>query len=101
MSSAKTSLSWTPTYCYLLKNCSVEQQKCILVRCIYQGFEAQRQLTGLRFTHSQGLITDTKMAEANPREGYFSMGLNTLKVPVELFAENRRRICEQLGSEFK
>jgi len=38
------------------------------------------------------------MAEANPTEGYFSMGLNTLKVPVQLFAENRRRISEQLRS---
>ena len=34
------------------------------------------------------------MAEANPRDGYFSMGLNTLKVPVQLFAENRKKICE-------
>ena len=36
------------------------------------------------------------MAEANPSNGYFTMGLNTLKVPVELFAENRRRLCERL-----
>ena len=36
------------------------------------------------------------MAEANPRDGYFSMGLNTLKVPVQLFAENRKKICEKL-----
>ena len=36
------------------------------------------------------------MAEANPSNGYFTMGLDTLKVPVELFAENRRRLCERL-----
>ena len=36
------------------------------------------------------------MAEANPTNGYFSMGLNTLKVPVQLFAENRQRLCAQL-----
>lgn len=36
------------------------------------------------------------MAEANPTNGYFSMGLNTLKVPVSLFAENRARLCAKL-----
>jgi len=36
------------------------------------------------------------MAELNPSNGYFSMGLNTLKVPVQLFAENRKKISEQL-----
>ena len=36
------------------------------------------------------------MAEANPSGGYFSMGLETLKVPIEMFAENRRRLCQQL-----
>ena len=36
------------------------------------------------------------MAEANPSNGYFTMGLDTLRVPVELFAENRRRLCERL-----
>jgi len=36
------------------------------------------------------------MAEANPTGGYFSMGLDTLKVPVSLFAENRARICTKL-----
>jgi len=39
------------------------------------------------------------MAEANPRNGYFSMGLETLKVPMELFNENRRRLCERLRSK--
>ena len=39
-------------------------------------------------------ISESKMAEANPRDGYFSMGLNTLKVPVQLFIENRKKICE-------
>ena len=38
------------------------------------------------------------MAEANPSNGYFSMGLDTLKVPVQLFAENRKKICEKLKS---
>ena len=38
------------------------------------------------------------MAEANPSNGYFSMGLDTLKVPVQLFAVNRKRICEKLKS---
>ena len=44
-------------------------------------------------------ITDTAMAEAresNPSQGYFTMGLDTLKVPVALFAENRRRLCDKL-----
>jgi len=36
------------------------------------------------------------MAEANPSNGYFSMGLNTLRVPVQLFSENRTRICSRL-----
>ena len=40
----------------------------------------------------------TIMAEANPSNGYFSMGLDTLKVPVQLFAENRKKICEKLKS---
>ena len=38
------------------------------------------------------------MAEANPSNGFFSMGLDTLKVPVELFSQNRKRICEKLKS---
>ena len=38
------------------------------------------------------------MAEANPSNGHFSMGLNTLKVPVQLFADNRRRLCDKLKS---
>eukprot|EP00095_Tigriopus_kingsejongensis_P002767 maker-scaffold845_size89356-snap-gene-0.20 protein:Tk02767 transcript:maker-scaffold845_size89356-snap-gene-0.20-mRNA-1 annotation:"xaa-pro dipeptidase" len=36
------------------------------------------------------------MATANPHNGYFSMGANTLKVPVALFAENRQRLVEAL-----
>jgi len=38
------------------------------------------------------------MAEANPTNGFFSMGLNTLKVPVSLFAENRQRLVAKLKS---
>ena len=38
------------------------------------------------------------MAEANPSNGYFSMGLDTLKVPVQLFSKNRNKICEKLKS---
>ena len=36
------------------------------------------------------------MSEPNPSNGFFSMGLDTLKVPMALFAENRRRLCERL-----
>lgn len=36
------------------------------------------------------------MGEQNPRDGAFSMGLNTLSVPMALFAENRRRLCKSL-----
>jgi len=47
--------------------------------------------------HFYKSITDTKsMAEANPTNGYFSMGLETLKVPMELFKENRQRLCDRL-----
>ena len=34
--------------------------------------------------------------ESNPTSGYFSMGLNTLKVPMELFAKNRAKLCGAL-----
>ena len=36
------------------------------------------------------------MTETNPSNGYYSMGLDTMKVPVQLFAENRRRLCDKL-----
>jgi len=36
------------------------------------------------------------MAEANPSNGFFSMGLDTLRVPMKLFADNRARICARL-----
>jgi len=39
------------------------------------------------------------MAEArkvNPSNGKFSQGLSTHEVPMELFAQNRRRLCEKL-----
>ena len=55
-------------------------------------FSVKRVLT-IFLTESESKNT---MAEANPSNGYFSMGLQTLKVPVQLFAENRRRLCEQL-----
>ena len=38
----------------------------------------------------------TRMTETNPSNGYYSMGLDTMKVPVQLFAENRRRLCDKL-----
>ena len=34
--------------------------------------------------------------ELNSSESYFSMGLNTLKVPMTLFAENRARLVARL-----
>lgn len=37
--------------------------------------------------------------EENPTNGYFSMGLNTLKVPVSLFAENRARLVARLRGD--
>ncbi|XP_059087149.1 xaa-Pro dipeptidase-like [Tigriopus californicus] len=42
-----------------------------------------------------------KMAEPNPKDGYFSMGPNTLKVPMALFARNRQRLAEALRSHAK
>ena len=39
------------------------------------------------------------MPEANPKNGYFSMGPNTLKVPLALFAENRKRLVNTLKQE--
>ncbi|XP_023340154.1 xaa-Pro dipeptidase [Eurytemora carolleeae] len=41
------------------------------------------------------------MAEANPRNGFFSMGQKTLAVPMELFAENRRRLVASLNKNKK
>ncbi len=29
------------------------------------------------------------MAEANPHDGFFSMGQNTANIPMQLFAKNR------------
>ena len=34
--------------------------------------------------------------EVNPKDGYFSLGLNTLKVPMKLFDENRQRLANAL-----
>ena len=40
------------------------------------------------------------MSDTNPGNGFFSMGLKTHSVPMEMFAENRRRLCERLrGAE--
>ena len=39
------------------------------------------------------------MPEANPKNGYFSMGPNTLQVPLALFAENRQRLVTALRDE--
>ncbi len=48
-------------------------------------------------THS---TLKTKMAESkrvpNPRDGYFSMGEHTYRVPMALFAKNRQRLVEAL-----
>ena len=41
-----------------------------------QGSELNRFLPTVRSYH----LSDSRMAEANPTNGYFSMGLNTLKV---------------------
>ncbi|XP_040582067.1 xaa-Pro dipeptidase [Lepeophtheirus salmonis] len=37
--------------------------------------------------------------EVNPSNGYFSMGGDTLRVPIKLFAENRRRLVNSLKNE--
>ena len=40
------------------------------------------------------------MSDNNPGNGFFSMGLKTHSVPMEMFAENRRRLCQRLrGAE--
>ena len=40
------------------------------------------------------------MSDNNPGSGFFSMGLKTHSVPMEMFAENRRRLCQRLrGAE--
>eukprot|EP00092_Neocalanus_flemingeri_P011207 GFUD01012072.1.p1 GENE.GFUD01012072.1~~GFUD01012072.1.p1 ORF type:complete len:516 (+),score=101.89 GFUD01012072.1:47-1549(+) len=36
------------------------------------------------------------MSVVNPKDGHFSMGQNTLSVPMKLFQENRKRIVERL-----
>ena len=35
------------------------------------------------------------MSDSNPGSGFFSMGLKTHSVPMEMFAENRRRLCQR------
>ena len=40
------------------------------------------------------------MSDNNPGNGFFSMGLKTHSVPMEMFAENRMRLCQRLrGAE--
>ena len=39
------------------------------------------------------------MATANPSNGYFWMGNKTMKVPMALFAQNRKRLVEALRKE--
>ena len=34
--------------------------------------------------------------EVNPKDGYYSLGLQTCKVPMKLFDENRRRLAAAL-----
>ena len=34
--------------------------------------------------------------EINPKDGYYSLGLNTCKVPMKLFDENRQRLAKAL-----
>jgi len=41
------------------------------------------------------------MAEANPKNGIFWMGNDTLKVPMSLFAQNRSRLAEALRKNSK
>ena len=44
----------------------------------------------------EGSGGDQEGRRYNPSDGYFWMGLTTLKVPMELFAENRRRLVAGL-----
>ena len=46
--------------------------------------------------HHEGGDGDQEGRRYNPSDGYFWMGLSTLKVPMELFAENRRRLVAEL-----
>ena len=46
--------------------------------------------------HHEGGGGDQEGRRYNPSDGYFWMGLSTLKVPMELFAENRRRLVAEL-----
>ena len=46
--------------------------------------------------HHEGCGGDQEGRRYNPSDGYFWMGLSTLKVPMELFAENRRRLVAEL-----
>ena len=37
--------------------------------------------------------------EVNPNHGYYSLGLQTCKVPMKLFDENRRRLAAALRED--
>ena len=39
------------------------------------------------------------MTEANPENGYYQMGSHTLKIPMALFAQNRRRLVDELKKQ--
>ena len=47
-------------------------------------------------TQNRSICTTTTNMEVNPKDGYFSLGLNTLKVPMKLFDENRQRLANAL-----
>ena len=40
------------------------------------------------------------MAEMNPKDGFFSMGEHTYKVPMALFKKNRDRLVQALKVRF-
>ena len=54
------------------------------------------QTASVVINHHEGGGSDQEGRRYNPSDGYFWMGLSTLKVPMELFAENRRRLVAEL-----
>ncbi len=47
------------------------------------------------------MSSQTLKMEINPRDGFFSMGPHTHKVPMEMFSINRKRLLEALKKEMK